>query len=147
MLSRAAPGAAQLVHLTSADSASAIRTSQSLGLGRSTIYAGPEALARARGFNILLRTGLDPKRATDVILLPSRANRSFLLVNPIGPITTWQRAMGTVFSASAGTFNLATGAFTRSGAAANQIAIYGVDSMIMAMMRTGAASQDLVGPR
>jgi hypothetical protein len=65
----------------------------------------------------------------------------------MGPITAWQRAMGTVFSAGAGTFNLATGAFTRTGAAVNQIAIYGVDSMLTAMLRTGAAAEDLVSPR
>jgi hypothetical protein len=50
--------------------------------------------------------------------------------------------MGTVYSAGAGTLNLATGTFTRSGAAVNQVAVYGIDSMIMAMLRTGAASQD-----
>jgi Protein of unknown function (DUF4225) len=144
MLSKVAPGAGQLVHLTSADSASAIRTSQSLGLGRSTIYAGPESLSRARGFSILARTGLMPQRATDVILLPSRANGSFLLVQPMGVFSGWQRVMGTVYSAGAGTFNLATGTFTRSGAAVNQVAVYGIDSMIMAMARGRAAAEDLV---
>ena len=48
-LTRVAPGAAsRLVHLTSVDSAAAIRASETLGLGRSTIYAGPESLASAR---------------------------------------------------------------------------------------------------
>lgn len=47
-LSRVTAGAGQLVHLTSADSAASIRASETLGLGRSTIYAGPESLARAR---------------------------------------------------------------------------------------------------
>ena len=46
VLSRAG-AAGQLVHLTSADSAAMIRGSQTLGLGRSTIYAGPESLAQA----------------------------------------------------------------------------------------------------
>jgi hypothetical protein len=138
-LSRVAPGAAQLVHLTSADSAAAIRVSQSLGLGRSTIYAGPRSLAGASGWSIVTRTGLTPSRATEVILLPSRANRAFLLVNPIGPFSAWQRLNGTVFSAGAGTFNLATGAFTRSGNAVNQLFLYGFDSMIMATARSAAA--------
>lgn len=139
-LSRVAPGAAQLVHLTSADSATAIRASETLGLGRSTIYAGPKSLANARGWRIITRTGLDPRKATDVILLPSRANGSFLVVNPIGPFSAWQRLNGTVFSAGAGTFNLATGAFTRTGAAANQLLVYGFDSLIMATARSAADS-------
>jgi hypothetical protein len=46
-------------------------------LGRSTIYAGPESLAAARGWSILARTGLRPSQATKVILLPSAANSSF----------------------------------------------------------------------
>ncbi|HKU39421.1 MAG TPA: hypothetical protein VJR89_14785 [Polyangiales bacterium] len=137
-LSRLAP-ASQLVHLTSADSAAAIRVSQTLGLGR-TIYAGPKSLANARGWSILARTGLHPKDATDVILLPSRANSAFLLVQPIGPFSAWQRLSGTVFSAGAGTVNLATGSFTRTGPAVNQIVVYGFDSLIMATARSAPAA-------
>jgi hypothetical protein len=134
-LTRVGPGAAQLVHLTSADSAAAIRMSETLGLGRSTIYAGPEGLARSRGWAILARTGLRPSQATEVVLLPSRANESFLLVQPIGVFSGWQRLSGTVFSAGAGSFNLATGAFVRSGPAVNQLVVYGLDTAIMAMVR------------
>lgn len=138
-LSRVPAGAGQLVHLTSADSAALIRGSQTLGLGRSTIYAGPESLANARGWSIIARTALRPAQATEAILLPSAANRSFLVVSPIGPFSAWQRVNGTVFSAGAGSFNLATGAFTRSGAAVNQIAIYGTDAAIMASVRALSA--------
>jgi hypothetical protein len=123
------------VHLTAPDSAAAIRASETLGLGRTTIYAGPESLSRARGWSILARTGLMPNQATEVLLLPSRANASFLLVQPIGPFSAWQRLSGTVFSAGVGTFNLATGTFTRSGAAVNQLGIYGTDAAIMAAVR------------
>lgn len=144
-LSRVPAGSAQLVHLTTADSAAAIRGSQMLGLGRSTIYAGPESLASARGWSIILRTGLRPAQATEAILLPSEAGQSFLGVSRIGPFTLWQRINGTVFSAGTGSLNLATGAFTRTGAAANQIVIYGMDAAIMATMRVpavaGAGSQ------
>lgn len=141
-LSKAAPGAAQFVHLTNADSAAAIRGSQTLGLGRSTIYAGPESLANARGWSILARTGIMPSEATEAILLPSRASQSFLVVKPIGPFTAWQRINGTVFSAGTGSFNLTTGVFTRTGAAVNQIAIYGIDSAIMTSVRALPAELD-----
>jgi len=39
------------------------------------------------------------------------------------------------FDDFAGSFNLATGVFTRSGIAVNQLGIYGVDSIIMATVR------------
>ena len=145
-LSRVPAGAGQLVHLTSAENAAAIQVQQKLGLG-STIYAGPKSLANARGWSILARTGLDPKRATDVILLPSRANSSFLVVRPIGPFSAWQRWNGTVFSAGAGTFNLATGAFTRTGPAVNQLFVYSFDSLILATARSAGAVTDLTTPR
>jgi hypothetical protein len=139
-LTRVSAGAGQLVHLTAADSAAAIRASQTLGLGRSTIYAGPEALARARGWSIIVRTGLRPGQATDVILLPSQANRAFLVIQPVGPFSIWQRSFGTVYSAGAGAFNLTTGTFSRMGAATNQLFIYGLDSAIIATLRTPAAA-------
>jgi hypothetical protein len=134
-LSRAAPGASRLVHLTTPDAAAAIRASQTLGLGRSTIYAGPEALAQSRGWSILARTGMLPSQATEVILLPSQANSAFLVVQPIGPFSLWQRMSGTVFSAGVGSLNLETGVFTRTGAAVNQLTIYGFDSLAMAAVR------------
>lgn len=142
-LSRVGPGTAQLVHLTNAERAAAIRASQTLGLGRSTVYAGPESLAQARGWSILARTGINPSQATEAILLPSEAGESFLVVSPMGPFSAWQRINGTVFSAGAGGFNLATGVFTRSGPAVNQIAIYTIDTAIMASVR---AAPQIVQP-
>lgn len=139
MLSRVGPSAGQLVHLTNAERAAAIRGSQTLGLGRSTVYAGPESLAQARGWNIITRTGIMPAQATEAILLPSQASRSFLVVSPLGPFSAWQRINGTVFSAGAGSFNLTTGVFTRSGPAVNQIAIYSIDTAIMASVRAAPA--------
>ncbi len=144
-LSRVGPGAAQLVHLTGAERAAAIRASQTLGLGRSTVYAGPESLAQARGWSIVARTGINPSQATEAILLPSEAGESFLVVSPMGPFSAWQRINGTVFSAGTGSFNLATGVFTRSGPAVNQIAIYTIDTAIMASVR--AAPQIAQPPR
>lgn len=134
-LSRVAAGPAQLVHLTNANSAAAIRGSQTLGLGRSTIYAGPESLANAKGWSIVWKTARPASQMTEVILLPSEAGKSFLMVNRIGPFSAWQRLHGTVFSAGTGSFNLTTGAFTRSGTAVNQIGIYLFDSVVMASMR------------
>jgi hypothetical protein len=138
-LSRTAPAAgSQLVHLTSSRAAVAIRAEQTLGLGK-TVYAGPEALAKARGFSIVARTGIRAKDATEVILLPSAANDAFLVARPLGPLSLWQRVNGTVFSAGAGSFNLTTGVFTRTGAAVNQLAIYGLDSGLVSLMRVPAA--------
>ena len=84
-------------------------------------------------------------------LLPNRVlvaypYRAFLVVLPIGPFSVWQRLSGTVFSAGAGSFNLATGAFTRTGVAINQIGIYGVDSIIMASVRAAPAAIEQVNP-
>ncbi len=135
LLSRAPAASGQLVHLTNATSADAIRASQTLGLGRSTIYAGPESLANARGWSILWRTGRSASTMSEAILLPSAANSSFLVVKPIGAFSGWQAINGTVFSAGTGSFNLATGAFTRTGAATNQIAVYAIDTAIMATVR------------
>lgn len=134
-LGRTAAGAGQLVHLTNADAAAAIRGSQMLGLGRSTIYAGPEVLAQSRGWSILARTGMFPGRMTEAILLPSRANSAFLVVQPIGPMSLWQRLSGTVFSAGAGSLNLETGVFTRTGAAVNQLTVFGIDTAAMVSVR------------
>jgi hypothetical protein len=146
-LTRVAPGAgSQLVHLTRAESAAAIRASDTLGLGRSTIYAGPEALSRARGWSILARTGLRPSQATEVILLPSAANRAFVMVQPMGIFSTWQRLNGTVFSAGTGMFNLSTGAFTRTGLAMNQLVIYSTDAAVMATVRAVPGALDISFP-
>jgi hypothetical protein len=134
VLTKTAAGSAQLVHLTNADAAAAIRASQTLGLGR-TIYAGPEVLSGARGWSILWKTGRPASQMTEAILLPSRANSAFLVVNRIGPFSAWQRLSGTVFSAGAGSLNLATGVFTRSGPAINQLFVYSFDTAIMATMR------------
>lgn len=79
-----------------------------------------------------------PSQATEAILLPGGANASFLVVSPIGPFSGWQRLSGAVFSAGAGSFNLTTGAFTRSGAALNQLVIHGIDSAIVASLRAPA---------
>ena len=82
-----------------------------------------------------MRTGLQPSKATEVLLLPSKANEAFLVVQPIGPFSAWQRLTGTVFSSGTGVLNLSTGVFTRTGVATNQLAIYGIDTAIMAGIR------------
>jgi len=53
----------------------------------------------------------------------------------VGPFTGWQRAFGTVYSAGAGSINLTTGAFTRTGVAWNQVVWYGTDAAINATLR------------
>lgn len=147
-LTRVAPAAGtRLVHLTRPDSAAAIRASETLGLGRSTIYAGPESLAAARGWRIVARTGLRPSQATEVILLPGSANSSFVMVQPMGLFSAWQRVNGTVFSAGTGMFNLSTGAFTRTGVGVNQLVIYSTDAAAMAIVRAAPGAADIALPQ
>jgi hypothetical protein len=55
---------------------------------------GPESLASARGWSILARTGLRPGQATEVILLPSAANSSFVVVQPMGIFSRRSRRDG-----------------------------------------------------
>ena len=86
-----------------------------------------------------MRTGLTPSQASEALLLPSAANESVLVVQPMGIFSSWQRLNGTVFSAGTGFFNLATGTFTRTGAAINQLAIYGIDAAMMTTMRAAPA--------
>jgi hypothetical protein len=144
-LARLAPSAGtQLVHLTGADAAAAIRAQQTLGLAEKVTYAGPQSLAAARGWSIIARTGIPPSKATEVILLPSKANASFIVVQPMGPFSLWQRLNGTVFSAGTGMFNLSTGVFTRTGVATHQLGVYAVDSAIMATVRGAPPALDLM---
>ncbi len=56
-------------------------------------------------------------------------------VSVFGEVVTWAILSGTVFSSGTGVLNLTTGAFTRTGAAVNQLGIYGLDSAIMASLR------------
>ncbi len=118
-----------LVHLTTAESATAIGTSNTLGRG-GTVYAGSASLAEASGAGITLRTGLLPSQATNAIRIPATAEGAFRVPAVVGPFTAWQRLSGTVYSAGAGTVNLTTGAFSRTGPAVNQIFIYGLDATL-----------------
>jgi hypothetical protein len=116
------------VHLTSDSAEAAIAAQKTLGTGASTIYAGPAALADASGLGATVRTGLLPSQTTAAILIPEAANGAFRAPLVIGPITTWQRVTGAVFTEGAGSINLTTGVFTRTGAATNQIVLYGLDT-------------------
>ncbi|MEO1364391.1 MAG: hypothetical protein AAFU86_11515 [Pseudomonadota bacterium] len=145
-LTRVPHGTSQLVHLTDEAGRQGITASQTLGRGTGTVYAGPQSLANTYRYQILTtgartsRTLVAPSKTTEVMLLPSRAGQSFLVVQPMGPISGWQRLNGAVFSAGVGTFNMQTGVFTRTAPAMNQLAIYGIDSAVMATMRTSAAA-------
>jgi RHS repeat-associated protein len=133
---RTAPASGEgLVHLTTARSAAAIETSQTLGTG-GTIYAGPASLAEASGAGITVRTGLLPSQATNAVAIPEAAAGAFRIPAVVGPFTAWQRAAGTVYSAEAGSINLTTGAFTSAGRATNQLFIYGFDATINLTLRT-----------
>jgi hypothetical protein len=122
------------VHLTTAEANTAIGTSRTLGQG-GTIYAGPASLADASGAGITLRTGLTASQATDAIVIPAAATSSFRVPAVIGPISAWQRLSGTVYTAGAGTIDLTTGVFARSGPAVNQLVIYGLDATVTTTTR------------
>ena len=125
-----------LVHLTTESAATTINTTQTLGKGASTIYAGPASLAQAEGAGITLRTGLLPSQATTAVTIPNSAAGAFRVPGVVGPVTAWQRGFGTVYSAGEGSINLTTGVFTRTGPAWNQIGIYGIDATINMGVRT-----------
>ncbi|AUX43625.1 toxin [Sorangium cellulosum] len=136
-LTRTAPAAAEgLVHLTTAESAAAITTTQTLGRG-GTIYAGSASLAEASGTGLFLRTGLLPSQATTAITVPQAAASAFRVPTVIGPATAWQRLSGTVYTAGAGSIDLTTGVFTRLGPATNQLFFYGFDATVVAIAKTG----------
>jgi RHS repeat-associated protein len=119
-----------LVHLTTESAEAAIASSKTLGTGSSTIYAGPAALAESSGWAITARTGLLPSKAASAIIIPEAATGAFRTPAVLGPFSAWQRVSGTVFTEGAGSINLITGAFTRTGPATNQIVIYGIDTVI-----------------
>jgi RHS repeat-associated protein len=119
-------GAGGLVHLTTPASAAKIAAEGTLR-GSAGIYAGPASNAAAKGLGITLRTGLSPTRAGAAVSIPSGASSAFSRVTPVGPITLWQRLTQQQFTA-AGSIDMATGAFTRSGTNWNQIFLYGTDA-------------------
>ena len=128
---------AAFVHRTTAASAELINESATLGKGASTVYAGPASLADASGLGITLRTGLLPSQAGAVVNIPGSAANAFRIPAVVGPFTAWPRAFGTVYTAGAGSINLTTGVFTRTGPAWNQIFLYGVDASFNALARGG----------
>jgi RHS repeat-associated protein len=126
----AAKSSPALVHLTTESAEMAIGTSKTLGTGSSTIYAGSATLAESSGWAITARTGLLPSKATTAIIIPEAATGAFRTPAVLGPFSAWQRASGTVFTEGAGSINLVTGAFARTGPATNQLVIYGIDTAI-----------------
>lgn len=133
---RAGAEAEGLVHLTSAKAAAEIATTETLGKGASTVYAGPASLADASKAGRVLRTLLPPGNVTDVVRVPNAAAGAFRVPAVVGPSTAVQRMVGTVYTAGAGSINLATGAFTRTGPAVNQLGWYGVDAVINMFARS-----------
>lgn len=134
-----------LVHLTTAGRAASIEATQTLGLGRSTIYAGPASLAERSGLGITLRTGLLPSQATTPVPISEAALGAFRVPAVVGPATLWQRFSGTVYSAGAGSVNLATGAFTRTGLPIKQLQWYGLDALMNFTARTAQDFGRIVG--
>jgi hypothetical protein len=113
-----------LVHLTGAGNAIA---ESGVLIGRQGIYATSLETASKTGLDLTLRTGVSESSATAAVRIPAAAQGAFTSPTPIGPITAWQRAFGTQYTA-AGTIDLATGAFTRSGVNWNQAFLYSVDA-------------------
>jgi len=136
--SYAARGGSELVHLTTPANAAKIAAEGTLR-GSGGIYAGPASNAAAEGLAITLRTGLSPGQAGAVVRIPGAAAGAFSRPIPIGPITLWQRLMGQQFTA-AGSLNLVTGAFTRTGVNWNQVLFYGADATVVGATAAGAYS-------
>ncbi|MCL6542211.1 MAG: FG-GAP-like repeat-containing protein [Roseiflexus sp.] len=134
---------AVLVHRTTPQAAEAINRTQTLGLG-GTIYAGPSTLAEASAVGVTLRTGLLPSQAAAVVRIPETAAGAFRVPVVVGPLTGWQRVSGTVYSAGAGSINLATGVFTRTGPATNQNVIYGLDATVNMTLRSVPEGREIV---
>jgi RHS repeat-associated protein len=134
---RAGTDAPALVHLSSAEGATAINASETLGRGTGTLYAGPASLSDASTAAKIVRTGLSPSVTTTPVTIPNSALGAFRVPAVVGPGTAWQRAMGTVYSAGAGSLNLTTGAFSRTGVAWNQVLnFYGMDAGMNLFVRT-----------
>ena len=76
-----------------------------------------------------------------------RASRHQDVVQPMGLFSAWQRVNGTVFAAGTGMFNLATGNFTRTGVAVNQLVIYSTDAAAMATVRAAPGALDIAFPQ
>jgi RHS repeat-associated protein len=131
-----------LVHLSSVEGANAIKASQTLGTGTSTVYAGPASLADASTAGRVVRTGLAPANATTAVTIPNAAAEVFRVPAVVGPVTAWQRISGTVYTAGAGTVDLTTGAFARSGVAWNQVAMYGYDAAINMALRSAPTAKN-----
>jgi hypothetical protein len=140
---RAGAETGTLVHMTTAEAATTIESTQTLGKGASTVYAGPAALADTSSGGRMLRAGLPAAKNTPVAI-PDAAAGAFRVPAVVGPMTAWQRAAGTVFTPGAGSINLATGAFTRTGIAWNQwLFYYGVDAYVNFTLRSAPTIQHL----
>ncbi|MFA0963523.1 SpvB/TcaC N-terminal domain-containing protein [Roseivirga sp. BDSF3-8] len=123
------PAGESLVHVTTQEAAAAIRSSQTLGTGSSTVYAGTSSLGEAGPLMTTVRTGLLPSQATTAVEVAPHATGAFRAPAVVGPMTAWQRASGAYYTAEAGSVNLATGAFEASGVAVNQMSIYALDAV------------------
>jgi RHS repeat-associated protein len=136
-----AAGAAEaetLVHLTSVEAKAAIEASQTLGTGK-TIYAGRAGLETSSTAATMAKTGLPASKTAASVAVPNAAVSSFRVPVVTGPFTGWQRSFGTVYTAGAGTINLTTGAFTRTGVGWNQLGWYGIDAVTNLMLRGSQA--------
>jgi hypothetical protein len=123
------------VHLTTAEAKTAIEATATLGKGTGTVYAGPASLANQGSILRTVRTGLTPGTSGAVVAVPNAAGQFLRVPMPIGPITGWQRLFGTVYTAGAGSINLSTGLFTRTGIGWNQVKLLTIDGAIMWSLR------------
>jgi RHS repeat-associated protein len=123
------------VHLTTAESKAAIEASAALGKGTGTVYAGRASLANQGTILRTIRTGLTPGTSGAVVAVPNAAGQFLRVPIPIGPITGWQRLSGTVYTPGAGSIDLSTGLFTRTGVGWNQVKLLTIDGAIMWSLR------------
>jgi hypothetical protein len=124
-----------LIHMTGAGNQIA---ESGVLIGRNGIYATSEATAGQSAVGLSLRTGVGPASATAGFRIPTSAAGAFTKPIPIGPITAWQRAFGTQYTA-AGSLDLAAGTFARTGVNWNQVGIYGYDATVTGTVVGGGA--------
>ena len=127
-----ASAAGPLVHLTDSAGGAGINFGANAGnvIGSGGIYAGPLANASANGLGVTARTFMLPGSYQAAVRIPAAAEGAFSGVLPIGPISGLQSYFGQAYTA-AGSLNLASGIFTRTGPNIGQALFYGVDATLV----------------
>ena len=131
-------GGGRLVHLTDEAGEAAIGASKRL-TGKHGIFAIPEEVAeRAGTLERFARTGLDPRKTTQLVKIPEGAVAEFQRPWAIGPYSAWKRFGGVRFARPGsilmpGSAEGAAGTLIPSSTLLGpRLSIYGTDALIYA---------------